>query len=91
MTIKELLAPCGDKKHKVFSAICIMARFPEGDFPEGNFLLYEGKLSKIKEDLLNKQIKTWYIDLLGSLNKLELTLYIIVENYDGIAFTTRRT
>ena len=86
MTIKELLAPCGDKKHKVFSAICIMARFPEG-----NFLLYEGKLSKIKQDLLNKQIKTWYIDLLGSLNKLELTLYIIVENYDGIAFTTRRT
>ena len=86
MTIKELLAPCGDKKHKVFSAICIMARFPEGDA-----LLYEGKLSKIKEDLLNKQIKTWYIDLLGSLNKLELTLYIIVKNYDGIAFTTKRT
>ena len=53
MTIKELLAPCGDKKHKVFSAICIMARFPEGDA-----LLYEGKLSTIKEDLLNEQIKT---------------------------------
>ena len=75
MTIKELLAPCGDKKHKVFSSICIMARFPKGDA-----LLYEGKLSTIKEDLLNEQIKTWYIDLLGSLNKLELTLYIIVEN-----------